>query len=152
MKRIITILLLASGCRGSNEKAMPENQITSIDSAAKVDNTAVNNPISDTASQSSVPYSNDRFKEVALRKLSADSAKVTGKARIFEATLSYAIYENGKQVYQGFHTASAGAPEWGNFDFNIAIPRSAGDTEAYLMLYESSAKDGSRVGILKIPF
>jgi hypothetical protein len=43
----------------------------------------------------------------------------------------------------GFTTTDAGAPEWGNFDFTIDIEKRESSTLT-LILFEESAKDGSR--------
>jgi hypothetical protein len=38
----------------------------------------------------------------------------------------------------------AGAPEWGNFEFTIDVTKKRGNSTLTLILFESSAKDGSR--------
>ncbi len=152
MKKFLLIILIGIGCGQQKERSSNTEAADTIDTLAKTDNTVVEKKADTTNSGiQSLPQFNDRFKDVILTRLSADSARLTGKARIFEATLSYAIYDKGKKVYEGFHTTSAGAPEWGDFDFNIAIPGSAGHSGTYVLLFESSAKDGSPQGVLKFP-
>ena len=151
MKTILIFALVIAGCNTGGERQTADSVSINQDTLVKTDNTAVEEFPADSADLALTTLSNDRFRNVTVRKISPDSAKVSGTARIFEATLSYAVYEKGKQLYEGFHTASAGAPEWGSFDFNIALPSSSGDPETYIIVFESSAKDGSRVGILKFP-
>jgi hypothetical protein len=78
---------------------------------------------------------------------------VAGQARIFEAVLQYEV-EDGHFIFQkGFEMASEGAPEWGIFTIDIQIPE--GELPDYgqlrLILFEESAKDGSRINELSIP-
>ena len=149
-KYLLLLMVIAVGCNERSDTNTTTTSLNSPDSIPVADHTTVAPP-ADTSIQAIAPASNERFKDVTVKKISSDSVHVSGKARIFEANLSYAVYEKGKQVREGFHTASAGAPEWGDFDFNIASPRSSGDTGTYIIIFESSAKDGSRVGVLKFP-
>jgi len=47
--------------------------------------------------------------------------------------------------------ASAGAPEWGEFHFTLSVKKENPNTSLTLILFEESAKDGSRVMELPIP-
>ncbi len=73
---------------------------------------------------------------------------VSGVARVFEATLNYALETKaGNVIKEGFTTALMGAPEWGRFDIKIAgIPERA----HYLTVYSISARDGSRQDEVKL--
>jgi hypothetical protein len=44
----------------------------------------------------------------------------------------------------------AGAPEWGNFNFVIEVAKQRSNSTLHLILYETSAKDGSRQHLLPI--
>ena len=44
----------------------------------------------------------------------------------------------------------AGAPEWGDFDFTIIVQKKRENSKLTLVLFESSAKDGSRQDELPI--
>ena len=49
-----------------------------------------------------------------------NSLYVTGVARVFEATVSYALEtKTGVVIDEGFTTATAGGPEWGEFFITI---------------------------------
>jgi hypothetical protein len=66
----------------------------------------------------------------------AERANLWGKLQL--------IIEDGHdEVRAGFQTTDAGAPEWGNFDFTIAVQKNE-NSKLTLVLFESSAKDGSR--------
>ncbi len=78
---------------------------------------------------------------------------VAGEARVFEATLQYEV-EDGHYIFQeGFETASTCGPDWGIFTINIHIPEE--NLPQYgqlrLILFEESAKDGSRINELSVP-
>ncbi|MBK7232918.1 MAG: hypothetical protein IPH93_11830 [Saprospiraceae bacterium] len=45
----------------------------------------------------------------------------------------------------------AGAPEWGNFEFGIHVQKKRANSTLTLVIFESSAKDGSRQNELPIP-
>lgn len=51
------------------------------------------------------------------------TAYVSGIARIFEATVSYAFESRDRKVLkEGFTTASVGAPDWGGLIFRTLSP------------------------------
>ncbi|MGS0764609.1 stalk domain-containing protein [Syntrophomonas curvata] len=68
---------------------------------------------------------------------------VAGKARVWEATLNYEVIDNNNRVlFDGFATASAGAPQWGDFTFSVDADLS--EAEA-IRVFTTSPKDGSRM-------
>jgi hypothetical protein len=77
--------------------------------------------------------------------------RVAGSANTFEATLDYELVDaNGKVLKRGFDTATSGSGVRGTFDFTLPFTiTSSGDGK--LILYESSAKDGSRIHIIEVP-
>ncbi len=76
------------------------------------------------------------------------SVYVTGLARVFEATINYALEtEAGEVLDEGFMTATAGGPAWGEFNILINdIPEKA----HYLAIFSISAKDGTRQFEIKL--
>ncbi|MBD3920618.1 hypothetical protein H8B09_17775 [Paenibacillus sp. PR3] len=76
--------------------------------------------------------------------------KVSGEARVFEAAFSYSFEDGHNVLAEGHVTADQGAPEWGKFEFEVNFKN---PTSPYgiLIIYESSAKDGSPVHQLEIP-
>ena len=89
-------------------------------------------------------YSNERFKEVTVERIDENKFRVRGKGQIFEANFNWIIEDGHDELETGFQTTDAGAPEWGNFDFIIAVQKKRENPKLTLVLFESSAKDGSR--------
>ncbi|MGZ4134606.1 MAG: Gmad2 immunoglobulin-like domain-containing protein [Tumebacillaceae bacterium] len=75
---------------------------------------------------------------------------VQGKARVFEAQFRYQLVAGGKVLAEGTAKADQGAPEWGNFAFEVHYSGVA-NAAAELKIFEMSAKDGSPVHVLSIP-
>lgn len=127
------------------------------DSTIKQDGTTVNNDtvvaIPDTnQSQPNIPsanaspktYSNQRFKDVTVEKTGEHSFLVKGKGQIFEASFSWVIEDGHEELQQGHEMTDAGAPEWGHFSFTVNAPKKRPNSTLHLILFEASAKDGSR--------
>lgn len=93
---------------------------------------------------------NEAFRNISLDSLSDETISVSGEARVFEGTLYYYLRQGKEESDDEFVTASAGAPEWGKFNFTINPVIYKKDEHLYLYLFESSAKDGSRIHELKI--
>jgi hypothetical protein len=97
-------------------------------------------------------YSNERFKDVTIsnKGLSDHEFLVKGKAQIFEASFGWVIEDGHNELQSGHEMTDAGAPEWGNFNFKIkAVPTP--NKTLHLILFETSAKDGTRQYNLPIP-
>jgi germination protein M len=72
----------------------------------------------------------------------------TGTANTFEATFEYEVKDStGKVVDRHFVTATSGTGTRGTFDFTTK----AVDDPATLVVFESSAEDGSRIHEVEIP-
>ena len=89
-------------------------------------------------------YSNERFKEVTVERIDENNFRIRGKGQIFEANFNWIIEDGHDELKTGFQTTDAGAPEWGNFDFTITVEKKRENSKLTLVLFESSAKDGSR--------
>jgi len=89
-------------------------------------------------------YSNERFKDVTVTKTGENTFQITGKGQIFEANFGWVIEDGHDELQTGHHMTDAGAPEWGNFNFTVTAPKKDPNTTLHLVLFESSAKDGSR--------
>ena len=76
---------------------------------------------------------------------------VSGIGRLFEATASWALYDNdGLALAEGFTMASTGGPDWGTFQF--AIPYTVDTPQlGSLMMWEESAEDGSPLHLVEHP-
>jgi hypothetical protein len=96
-------------------------------------------------------YANERFKDVTVSPVNADSFYVSGKAQVFEAAFSWVIEDGHEELNKGHEMTDAGAPEWGKFNFGIKAVKRTENSNLHLILFESSPKDGSRQYELMIP-
>ena len=76
---------------------------------------------------------------------------ITGLARVFEATVSFALFDAaGRPIARGFTTAAAAgpalAPFTGTLPFSVAQ-----ETAACLWVFEESARDGSPRNVVQVP-
>lgn len=117
-----------------------------IDSADKADNGD-----STDAPLPGRTYSNKRFKDVRVQKIGEDRYVIEGKGQIFEANFGWVVEDGHRELKQGFEMTDAGAPAWGKFRFTVEVEKARPNSTLTLVLYESSAKDGSRQYELPIP-
>ena len=128
-----------SACGDNQKKATTETVSDSLENSIDSSLIRENN-----SSASVKKYSNERFKDVTVTQVSADKFVVEGKAQVFEANISWVVEDGHNELKEGFHTADAGAPAWGNFKFEIEVGKQRPNSTLTLILFESSAKDGSR--------
>ena len=77
--------------------------------------------------------------------------RLTGTSNTFEATFNYEIVDPaGIIVAEGFGTATAGSGTWGTFDVTVPFEIARPGVGA-VIVFESSAKDGSRINLVEIP-
>jgi hypothetical protein len=79
-----------------------------------------------------------------------DRIIVRGLARVYEGTVLYEFEDGHYILDEGFTTATEGAPGWGEFEIIIELDDVA-NYSGRVILFEESAKDGSRLNELKIP-
>jgi hypothetical protein len=96
-------------------------------------------------------YSNQRFKDIIVEKTGEHTFLIKGRAQIFEASFSWVIEDGHEELQQGHEMTDAGAPEWGNLSFTVNAPKKRASSTLHLVLFEISAKDGSRQHELPIP-
>jgi hypothetical protein len=89
-------------------------------------------------------YGNDRFRNVTVSKQGKGTYAIEGQAQIFEANFGWLVNKGEEEVLSGFESTDAGAPSWGNFTFTLEIEQKHLSSPLVLVLYESSARDGSR--------
>jgi germination protein M len=78
--------------------------------------------------------------------------RVTGTANTFEATFAYELTDtDGRIVDENFVTATSGTGTRGTFDFTTAPFEVPFDGFGALIVFENSAKDGSRINLVEIP-
>jgi len=77
--------------------------------------------------------------------------KISGSARVFEATVSFRLRDSsGTVIAEGFTTASEGAPGRGDYHGELAFTAS-GPGKGQVEVFEASAKDGSDTNKVIIP-
>jgi germination protein M len=78
--------------------------------------------------------------------------RVTGTANTFEATFSYELTDtDGLIVDENFVTATSGTGTRGTFDFTTEPYTVPFDGVGALIVFERSAKDGSKINLVEIP-
>ena len=164
MKKFFTLLLIiiitmtVPACRkdithpnGKNENPILEN--SKEPSVETQEPEQQENQKNDEGQENKIVLENQAFKiyqPSPNEDIEGSTLVVKGLARVFEATIQYE-FEDGHFIFDKGHTmASEGAPEWGEFEINIAIDEKASG-QARVILYEESMKDGSRLHELQIP-
>ena len=150
---IFIVFISLAGCHNGQQKNNDKSNIdTSIEKTThhKKDTSIHKEKIADTSvtsqkvNSSSKVYSNKRFKGVTVEKQGSNKYIIKGKAQIFEAAFSWVIEDGHEELQKGFAMTDAGAPEWGNFSFTVEARKKRANSTLHLILFESSAKDGSR--------
>lgn len=95
-------------------------------------------------------FANDAFRNVKIKEVVPGKFELNGEARVFEGTFSWAIEDGMNELKDGYVTTSAGAPEWGKFNFTVEQKKNNDNSTMHIILYESSAKDGKRLHELPI--
>lgn len=153
---LLLVIYLAS-CNAGNEpgetKTKTETVTTDTNVSGKQTVDTADTVIiqKDTTASSPQVYSNKRFKDVTVERTGEHQFLVKGKGQIFEASFSWVVEDGHEELKQGFEMTDAGAPEWGNFKFSIDVPKKRPNSTLHLILFELSAKDGSRQYELPIP-
>jgi hypothetical protein len=95
---------------------------------------------------------NTAFRDVTVGG-SNGSYVVRGEARVFEATLQYAVSDCHRYLLEKTAQVNEGAPAWSEFELKIDVPASQRPANGTLMLelFEYSAKDGAKVNVWAVP-
>ena len=140
---IVTLLLFACNNPKSNnnksDETTPSNDTVQISEHVE--------PEKEIAKE----FANERFRKVTIEKKEGNKYQVKGQAQIFEATFNWVVEDGHNELKNGFTTTDAGAPEWGKFDFTIEVKKTNEYSTLHIILFEVSAKDGSRQYELPIP-
>lgn len=89
-------------------------------------------------------HSNERFKDVTVERVGEHKFIIKGRAQVFEATFGWVVEDGHEELKKGFEMTDAGAPEFGNFAFIIDVAKKRTNSTLHIVLFEESAKDGSR--------
>lgn len=112
----------------------------------------IDEQLNDVDDEPEIVLENEAFRvyEPAPNREVENEFTVRGQARVFEANVQYEFEDGHFILDEGFVTASEGAPEWGDFEITIRFDELSSD-HGTVILYEESAKDGSRLHKLMIP-
>ncbi len=76
---------------------------------------------------------------------------ITGFANTFEASLQYRIeLADGTLLADGFTTATCGTGCWGTYEITVDYAL-AEPADGFVVLFESSAQDGSPINVVRVP-
>lgn len=145
---INVLLILLAGCNSSD----PSSRTSDVREAASLPENA--KPAADTSAtqlNDTISYSNERFRNVTVTPLEENKFQLRGEAQIFEASFSWSLEDGHNILQEGHAMTSAGAPDWGKFDFTIVANKDRANSTLHIILYEGSPKDGSRTHELPIP-
>ena len=129
---------------GCNNNVPKSNNTTKIDTLEMVDTI---NEVEEKDEPPPPPpkiYSNKRFRNVTVRNLEGNKFLVRGEGKIFEANFSWVVEDGHEELKSGHQMTDAGAPEWGKFQFTVDVEKKRPNSTLHLILFEISAKDGSR--------
>lgn len=155
-----SLLFLIAGCSNPDKKiSSNENKTDTLNNSSQpaiaIDSPPL--PTTDTILINTTDtvlikeYSNERFKAVTVTKQSPGKYLVKGKARVFEAAFSWVVEDGHNELKSGHEMTDAGAPAWGNFSFTVAVVKARPNSTLILILFEASARDGSRQSEMMIP-
>ena len=168
MKHLLFIILLSvSACSTPTDQSVQSADTFTTTSVTPSNGDIAPSPSSDTTAQSTPPttldsfstppasfnksYGNKRFKDVIVEKIGASKYRITGKGQIFEASFGWVVEDGHRELKSGHEMTDMGAPEWGNFSFTVDVAKQRPNSTLHLILFETSAKDGSRQHELPIP-
>jgi hypothetical protein len=139
--RLLVLLLIFASCNSNETLESTETKTDTSAPTTIVPDTSYSPP---TTVDTQKVYANARFKDVKVLKTGDQTFQITGKGQIFEASFNWVIEDGHDELKSGFTMTDAGAPEWGNFSFTVDAPKKRANSTLHIILYEASAKDGSR--------
>mgnify|MGYP002795133947 CR=1 FL=1 len=141
------IILILFSC---NDHQKEDEKLKVNDVVISGDSTQIDNPIKPNK-EVAEEYANQRFRKVTVEKIASNKFRIQGEAQIFEANFNWVIEDGHYELKKGYEMTDAGAPEWGKFDFTIEAHKKRDNSTLNIVLFEISAKDGSRQYELQIP-
>lgn len=160
MKKLLFVLMtvgLLQGCTNAPPAqenppvTQPETPAQSETPAPAPSQTPAEQQPAEQSETKETVYANDIFRNVTVKKTREDAFEVKGQAQVFEAVVNYVVEDGHNELAQGFFQTSAGAPEWGDFTQTVKVKKAEPNSTLMLILFEASAKDGSRRMELIIP-
>ena len=140
MKRLSLLFALAlTACSGSEALQEPDAE-PEFAPERVVQDTVPTTP----AVPASTVHANQRFRDVIVEKVGEHAFLVQGSGQIFEASFGWVVEDGHEELQQGFEMTDAGAPDWGKFKFTVDVQKTRPNSTLTLILFETSAEDGSR--------
>lgn len=150
MKALAPLLFLfLMACNAADESSTQPSSSDTVRNVQPGTAPAVSNPPSDTTAAKT--YANQRFRNVRAGRINDSTFRITGQGQIFEARFGWVIEDGHNELKEGYESTSEGAPAWGEFSFLVTASKQRPNSTLHLVLFESSAKDGSRQHELPIP-
>jgi hypothetical protein len=138
MKQILFLLIiLITSCNKKEESAGENKELIKTSDTVRPKKTAQ-------SGTTLKKYSNQRFRNVTVEKVNGDKFRVKGEGQIFEASFNWIVEDGHDELKKGYEMTDAGAPEWGKFEFTVDVVKNSENSTLTLILFEISAKDGSR--------
>jgi hypothetical protein len=104
--------------------------------------------------EESIPKPKEIGKNIIIfdSAFNSKSINIEGIVRVFEANLQYEVYDNeGRAIKEGYVTARGGAPDWGYFLIELNEEKDFSPENAEeILLFEQSAKDGSKIELIRL--
>jgi hypothetical protein len=140
LKNICLLLFIALSACSSNGTRGEAQNVDSTDNAVDSSEKLELPP----SSSATKKHSNTRFRNVTVTKSAENAYTIEGEGQIFEANFGWVVEDGHNELKQGFQMTDAGAPDWGKFKFTIEVKKQEPNSTLTLILFETSAKDGSR--------
>ena len=141
MKLLLSVIILVA-CNNNKQKS----ESIKIDTLKTTSDP--NKVTKETLAEPVIPisktYSNKRFRDVSVERIGENKFLIRGQGQIFEANFNWIVEDGHEEILKGFQMTDAGAPEWGKFEFTIDVQKKRENSTLTLILFESSAMDGSR--------
>ena len=149
--KVLAILLVVClfGCNGTSREGVTGKVVDPMGDT--IDSTSARETFDSAVFDAVKTYSNARFRNVTVQVIDSNRFVIQGEAQIFEANFSWVVEDGHRELRKGFEMTNAGAPAWGKFMFPVEVEKERANSTLTLVLFESSAKDGSRRYELAIP-
>jgi immunoglobulin-like protein involved in spore germination len=153
MKYTIILLcgILFAGCKQESKDNPTVERKNSTQTETNVSEPTVSHDTISEEQYTVRKFSNARFREVQVTKTGDKQYLVEGQGQIFEASFGWVVEDGHDELQNGNSMTDAGAPDWGSFRFTVNVEKARPQSTLTLVLFESSAKDGSRQHELAIP-
>lgn len=140
MKQLPFLFALAlAACSGSEAMQEADADPAPVPEQAAPDTTPTT-PVLPAATM----HSNQRFRDVTVEKVGDHAFLVQGSGQIFEASFGWVVEDGHDELQKGFEMTDASAPDWGKFKFTVDVEKTRPNSTLTLILFETSAQDGSR--------